>query len=67
MKLTKAQKKLIKKINNPHFTVEFCEKCYKEKPEDVHPMSYTLGVKHVTEVNAFMTAVNGILDIDSEG
>lgn len=67
MKLTKAQKKLIKKINNPPFTVEFCERCYNERPEKVHPLSYSLGLKHVQEVNAFMAAINGILGIDSKG
>jgi hypothetical protein len=63
MLLNKKQKKLVKKINDPNFTIEFLEKYYKEKPGNIERcFSYSLAQVNIYKANAFMAAVNGLID-----
>lgn len=63
MKLNKDEKKAVKQINAEQYTVETVEKYWKENPLSLAtsriPVSYT--VLKVREINAFMTAVHGLM------
>lgn len=62
MKLNQKQKAIVQMINNKKYTIEYIEERYKEKPESINRFSYSLGLKESWLVEAFMTAVDGIID-----
>lgn len=66
MLLNKKQKKLIRKIDDPNFTVEFLERYYGETPGNIERcLSYSLAVINVHKANSFMAAVNGLINSKS--
>lgn len=61
MKLTKAQKKLVKKINDKDFNINFLEEYYGENAADKKKLSYSLAIMNCAKANAFMRAIDGII------
>ena len=62
MKLNQQQKAIVQMINDKKYTIEYIEKRYKEKPDKINRLSYSLGLQESWQVEAFMTAVDGIID-----
>lgn len=63
MKLNKEQKKLVKKIGDKDFNVNFLEEYYGENAAAKSKLSYSLAIMNCAKANAFMRAINGILKI----
>ena len=63
MQLNEEQKQLVEKIGDEYYTVKLIEKYYKEEPSNIDSKDWSFTVMNHKCVKAFMTAINGCLNI----
>ena len=61
MRLTDQQRKIVAFLGNSFYTVERCERYYREKAGELSGKDYSFNIKMINQINAYMQAVDDLI------